>query len=185
MAPCHQGPPSPEKSSAGLSSFSLRVFSKWDRSRLVGSLASSTSSGGKRQGDLLLPEGGTHTGAHTSYCQREGTGEHAHPQPTDPPGASAAAVAFGTPQGFSFAKAPGDLVEAARAAAARGSIVGNCLALRRGRRGRHAVSPRGMRRTCLEGAPGLGVQHEHARHLLPDGAPAGPRASPAAAAPPG
>lgn len=185
MAPCHQGPPSPEKSSAGLSSFSLRVFSKWDRSRLVGSLASSTSSGGKRQGDLLLPEGGTHTGAHTSYCQQEGTGKHAHPQPMDLPGASAATVAFGTPQGFSFAKAPGDLVEAARAAAARGSIMGNLLGSEEGPVGEACrVSPGNAKDVPGRGSR-AGVQHEHTRHLLPDGAPAGPCASPTAAAPPG
>lgn len=78
--------PSPEKSSAGLSSFSLRVLSKWDRSRLVGSLASSTSSGGKDKETRYCWSWwrGTRTGAHTSCCWGEGFGERAHPEPAAP-----------------------------------------------------------------------------------------------------
>jgi len=55
-------------------------------------------------------------------------GEHAHPVPMDPSCSLAAAVAFGSLHSFSFAKAPEDSAEAARALAAGGSIVGNALA---------------------------------------------------------
>lgn len=80
-------------------------------------------------------------------------GEHTPPEPTDLPGASAADVAFGMPHSFSFAKASRGLAEAAG-----GSIVGNCLALRRGQRGRHAVSRPAARGEC-EGRAWKGLQH--------------------------
>lgn len=180
--------PSPEKSSAGLSSFSLRVFSKWDRSRLVGSLVSSTSSGGKRQGDLLLLEEGIHTGAHTSYCWGEGTGERTHLEPTDPPGASAATAAFDTLCSFSFAKVPGGC----QGCGCWGKHRGQLLGPQEGLVGEaHSVSPgkagtgaRGERKgRAWKGLLGLrrSTGQEHMWHLLGDTAPARPDASPAAA----
>lgn len=166
--------PSPEKSSAGLSSFSLRVFSKWDRSRLVGSLASSTSSGGKEKGDLLWwgLTAGDNVGAHTSCAGERPMGSTHIPSPPS-------THSFGTPLGFCFANAPKGFGQSCQ-----GKCCGQLLCSEEGQRGRgEGWRPWGMRRTCLEGAVGCwGALGGNRGTCCPWG-PCPTRCSPTAAAP--
>lgn len=117
--------PSPETSSAGFSSFSLRVFSKWDRSRLVGSLASSTSSGGESKESCYCWRGKpTQELSHKRLPGREREhGERTHPEPAGAPCPR---------QPLSPLACHVLSLEAARAVAAGESVMGNCLAPRRG-----------------------------------------------------
>lgn len=184
MTWCHPDP-SPEKSSAGLSSFSLRVLSKWDRSRLVGSLASSTSSGEKKQGDLLPLEPGTPRASSHKLLLGRGHGG-AHPPPS--PRARRAPRQLPLPLAHRAVSLLQRLLEAWQRLP--GECRGNCLAPRGGWQGRHAVPPRGERglaaRGECEGRAWKGVP-ARGRWVSTRGThcPVGPLPTPAAAALPG
>lgn len=135
---------SPETSSAGFSSFSLRVFSKWDRSRLVGSLASSTSSGGENKEPCYCWRGEPTQeltqarerawGAHTPRACR-------HAMPT------AAAVTLGMPCASPLGQAPGGCQGCGCWGKRHGQLLGS----------EEGLAARGECKGCAwKGLPGLG-----------------------------